>query len=70
MNQRIKELAAASALYDGWFCGEGNIEEFAKLIIQECAEVASDYDGTHYAGNAIKDHFEVGEIRNEIDDSK
>ena len=61
MNERIKELAAASALYDGWFCGEGNIEKFAKLIIQECAEVASDYDGADYVGTEIKKHFGMGE---------
>ena len=61
MNERIKELAVSSNLYDGWFCGEGNIEKFAKLIIEECAEVASDYDGANYVGTEIKKHFGVEE---------
>lgn len=69
MNDRIKELAASANLYDGWFCGEGNIEKFAKLIVAECASIADDcIEGEWYdVGNAIKNHFEVGEIRNEIE---
>lgn len=61
MNERIRELSMKyahkmgnSVLYNAEF-----LEEFAELIIQECAEVASDYDGAHYVGTAIKEHFGV-----------
>ena len=33
--------------------------KFAELIVLECAEVAEDYDGAHYVGTAIKQHFGV-----------
>ena len=36
-----------------------DIEKFARLIVQECAEVASDWDGAHYVGTAIEKHFGV-----------
>ncbi len=43
MNDRIKELAKqADCTIDGMGFGEGNVEEFAKLIIRECAEVGLD----------------------------
>ena len=35
------------------------MKEFAELIVRECAEVAEDYDGAHYVGTAIKQHFGV-----------
>jgi hypothetical protein len=34
-------------------------EKFAELLIRECAEVAEDYDGAHYVGTTIKQHFGV-----------
>ena len=40
---------------------EDDLKKFAELIIRECAEVAEDYDGAHYVGTAIKQHFGVGE---------
>lgn len=70
MNERIKELAEqadeyANSLYS--IHGESMkgqyqdvaLAKFAELIIQECAEVASSYDGAHYVGTAIKQHFGV-----------
>ena len=39
MNERIKELSEQTKLYDGWFCGNGNIEKFAELIVKECSKV-------------------------------
>lgn len=69
MNTRIKELAEQASLYavsdnssmlfDVW--KKRYTEKFAELIIKECAEVASDYDGAHYVGTAIKEHFGVKE---------
>lgn len=38
-----------------------DIEKFARLIVGECAEVASDWDGAHYVGTAIEKHFGVEE---------
>jgi hypothetical protein len=71
MNQRIKQLAEQAGLrftqlmsnpmvpvVDG---KETDLEKFAELIVRECAEVASDYDGAHYVGREIKEHFGVKE---------
>ena len=33
--------------------------KFGELIVLECAEVAEDYDGAHYVGTAIKQHFGI-----------
>ena len=56
----IKELAEQAGLeynFDPmlWL----KYEKFAELIVRECAEVAEDYDGAHYVGTAIKQHFGV-----------
>jgi hypothetical protein len=36
-----------------------DIEKFSRLIVKECAEVASDWDGAHYVGTAIEKHFGI-----------
>ena len=70
MNERIRELAEQSmlvyrdgdTLLTGWMSHidlSEYIEKFAELLIKECAEVAEDYDGAHYVGTAIKQHFGV-----------
>ena len=66
MNERIRELAFKAAggmlSYDGedeWRLSQKEAEKFAELIVRECAEVAEDYDGAHYVGTAIKQHFGV-----------
>ena len=38
---------------------EDDFQKFAELLIKECAEVAEDYDGAHYVGTRIKQHFGV-----------
>jgi hypothetical protein len=35
------------------------LQKFAELIVKECAQVASDYDGACYVGTAIEQHFGV-----------
>ena len=56
MNQQIlTKLVIESSDKDGWL----DREKFAELIIRECAQVASDYDGAHYVGTAIQQHFGV-----------
>ena len=64
MDQHIEELALKCGAWNQVY---GNrmfmidehfdIEKFARLIVKECAEVASDYDGAHYVGTAIEKHF-------------
>ena len=68
MDQRIEELALKCG---AWHQVYGNrnfmldehfdIAKFARLIVRECAEVASDWDGAHYVGTAIEKHFGVEE---------
>jgi hypothetical protein len=65
MNERIQALLAkfkeTESTHRGAhvLIGIDEIEKFAKLIVQECAQVASDYDGAHYVGTAIEKHFGV-----------
>ena len=66
MNERVKELEKQcwgyrvdGVLVDGQL--HFDTEKFAKLIIWACAEVAEDYDGAHYVGTTIKQHFGVEE---------
>ena len=66
MNERIQELAkqaGATVMERSGWTDYGtldlDVEKFAKLLIKECAEVASDYDGAHYVGTEIEKHFGV-----------
>jgi hypothetical protein len=65
MNERIKELADQCQIKGGYNSDGALVEvgfdyeKFAQLIIRECAEVAEDYDGAHYVGTEIKNHFGV-----------
>ncbi len=65
MNERIKELALQAEDYadgnvdQGGEFHESYTQKLAELIIRECAQVASDYDGAHYVGDAIEQHFGV-----------
>lgn len=67
MNTCILDLAKqADCTIDGMGYGEGNLEQFAKLIIRECARVDSEAnnpdheDGVTY-NYTILEHFGVGE---------
>ena len=65
MNERIKELAEEAGMIVGESNGFDRTRlmprevKFAELIIKECAEVASDYDGAYYVGEAVIKHFGV-----------
>jgi len=65
MNERIKELAEEAGMIVGESNGFDRTRlmprevKFAELIIKECAEVASDYDGACYVGEAVIKHFGV-----------
>ncbi|NDG32974.1 hypothetical protein EB118_23265 [bacterium] len=55
MNERIRKLAEQAKLYNGWFCGQGNIEKFAELIVKECIANCDDLNSMKY----IADHFGI-----------
>ncbi|NBR62340.1 MAG: hypothetical protein EBT86_12050 [Actinobacteria bacterium] len=60
MNERIQELAEQAKLYDGWFCGEGNIEKFECL--DQCYNRGMNdelYAGQLKAAAYIEEHFGV-----------
>ena len=61
MNERIKELYnQCFVVLENQSPNTGfDFEKFAELIIRACAEVAEDYDGAHYVGTTIKQHFGV-----------
>jgi hypothetical protein len=63
MNERIKLLAEQANLQDGWFCGQGNIEKFAQLIVRDCALTAGimEYEGRAGIGAQLLDNFGVEE---------
>ena len=70
MNERIRQLAEQAKLYDGWFCGKGNIEKFAQLIVRDCMDIAREVgtstepedfalDRCYEIETKIKEHFGV-----------
>jgi len=73
MNKRIKLLLEQSGLQPYYDAQEGQIEKFAQLIVQECAEVCYDHSnaaggidtdfgyGYKDCGNDIKRNFGVEE---------
>ena len=69
MNERIKQLADNATHYANGVCdADPNVDwyatrdqKLAELIVRECARVASDYDGAHYIGTEIEQHFGVKE---------
>ena len=78
MNPRIKQLAEHANLQDGWFCGQGNIEKFAELIVRECmlqcdvpesgnTPLSKDFNEGHIMGvyecfHKIRNHFGVEDV--------
>lgn len=65
MNERIQKLALQAEDYADGIVDQGGefhesyTQKLAELIVRECAQVASDYDGAHYVGDAIEQHFGV-----------
>ena len=66
MNERIKELVAQvvgpSRLFGGEFAlmGDSQVEKFAELIIEECAEMGDNFDGQP-TGNAVRKYLTAGD---------
>jgi len=68
VNEQIERIAEqAGCKIDRLGYGEGNLEEFAKLIVQECTELTLDYKSDQYYNgwidyrDEIKKHFGVEE---------
>ena len=73
MNERIKELAEQAGIeftYDPTEtpmrafveCWEDDLEKFAKLIVQKCADIGQQYaDGNYEVYNQILEHFGIEE---------
>jgi hypothetical protein len=67
MNEKIKQLAEQAYLYqehDNFLTAA--LENFAELIVKECAEIANDHNSevegvTLGVGRALKQHFGVEE---------
>jgi hypothetical protein len=65
MNEKIKQLAEQAYLYqehDNFLTAA--LENFAELIVKECAEIANDHNSevegvTLGVGRALKQHFGV-----------
>ena len=73
MNEKIKELAVKAKVEH--CISHVRLEEFAELIVKECAKVCDDLDiddwgdksfddGTYYCSRAIKQHFGVEDVPN------
>ena len=64
MNERIKELAIqAGGGPSKWYTDPNVLQEFAELIVRECAEIAScnGHVSGFALGDLIKEHFGVEE---------
>ena len=65
MNERIQELMAEVGMSVDYLTNTKQIvliEKFAELIVQECANIADEYDGAGSTSvSRIKKHFEVEE---------
>lgn len=70
MNKRIEDLAKqagfknydGTSLYSPYIEGmelNDELEEFAKLIIKKCVEIADDYSDSGIIPSKIKEHFGV-----------
>ena len=62
MNERIRQLAEQNFYHGSWegdgvFTGQVDLEKFAELIVQECADIALREEHDPY--ECIKKHFGV-----------
>ena len=60
VNDNIQSLAErAGCTIDKLGYGEGNLEEFAKLVIAKCVEIADDYSDSGIIPTKINKYFGV-----------
>jgi hypothetical protein len=75
MNERIKELLSQAGVHYEVMPKDTIYEKFAKLIVQECADIANagiDPAESHLIGDDILEHFGVDtkiDINKKIEDS-
>ena len=60
MNERIKRLAKQAGYVRHFEFSETQLEKFAELIIEECAEMGDNFDGQP-AGNAVREYLTAGD---------
>jgi hypothetical protein len=70
MNEQIRQLAEqvgavrnvlAMGRHDGVLFTESELEKFAELIVQECANFLKDTMDDHFAAEQLEEHFGVEE---------
>jgi hypothetical protein len=66
MNERIKELADQAGVRSIYFNEADNIQKFAELIVNQCADIAQQHNKSPVAkplaiGYVIREHFGVEE---------
>jgi ABC-type transport system substrate-binding protein len=66
MNEQIKELLNQAGIYQldrfDAIDGSNQMEKFAQLIVQKCADIGQQYaDGNYEVYNQILEHFGVEE---------
>ena len=70
MNDQIRQLAEqvgavrnvlAMGRHDGVLFTESELEKFAELIVQECANFLKDTMDDHFAAEQLEEHFGVEE---------
>ena len=57
----LLELAEQAGLHAEWFIDNPEIEQFAELIVRECAKLASEFYEEHDAlhGSDLLNHFGI-----------
>ena len=70
MNEQIEKIYGEACIASGYLDEREFLQEFAKLIVRECAKIAKSTDpsdgddyrsGRYWAGHDIKKHFGVEE---------
>ena len=60
MNEQIRLLAKQAGYVRHFEFSETQLEKFAALIIQECAEMGDNFDGQP-VGNAVREYLTAGD---------
>ena len=65
MNERIRLLAEQAGFMDSWFSESGDdceqeLKKFAELIVQDCMDIAKNWDDQLVNSNLVKESNAVG----------
>ena len=61
-NDLIERLARDSGLASGpysWLIGAGEVEKFARLVVEECIRTIENLNGSLYSVPAIRERFGI-----------